>query len=44
LRNAYKKLVGNLEGKNHMGDLNVDGRIRSTIIMDLREVGCEDVD
>jgi len=27
MRNAYKILVGKPEGKNHSGDLGVDGKI-----------------
>jgi hypothetical protein len=27
LRNAYKILIGNPEGRDHLGELGVDGRI-----------------
>jgi hypothetical protein len=36
--NAYKFLVGNPVGKNHLGDLGTDGRINK---LHRKEIGCE---
>jgi hypothetical protein len=27
MRNAYTMLAGNLKGRNHFGDLEIDGRV-----------------
>jgi hypothetical protein len=35
---VYRVLVGNPEGRNHLGDPGVDGE--DNIKMDLQEVGC----
>ena len=40
-RGVYRVLVGKPEGKNHWGDLGIDGWIMR---MDLQEVGCGYVD
>jgi hypothetical protein len=37
LRNAYNILVGKPEGKNHLGDLGVDGRIISEWVLGKQE-------
>jgi hypothetical protein len=34
----------NLKGRDHLGDLGVDGRIPVMLKMDIREVRCENVD
>jgi hypothetical protein len=41
MRNACRILVGNVDVRDHLGDLGVDGKIILKIY--LREVGCEDV-
>jgi hypothetical protein len=41
MRNAYKILVGKLEGKNHLEDQGIDGK---TVRTDLMKRGWEVVD
>jgi len=41
-RRVYRVLVGKPEGKSHLGDPGVDGKI--IFKMDLQEVGCGSMD
>jgi len=41
IRDAYKIVVGNLKGSDHLGEINIDEMIILKRI--LREIGCEDV-
>ena len=41
-RGAYRVLMGKPEGRNHLKDPGIDGRI--ILKMDLREVGCGSMD